>query len=1136
MNNVNNIQPSFKSEFSCTNNKTLIDAKAKMPFISLKKNTFSMTDIIPIHDPSNIKAINISDSYSTYNISRNKFNSLKSNPFNTIINNKKKNLKSKSYKNIINRHKIFSNSNISLDSSKNFQGKKITLMNYYKNNIKINKKNKILSQNKFNSVYTTSLMSSDCESTFGEKQIKFVKKIDLELYDILNNGNNRKTQYIFNSRNKNFSKSKLLESLVNSLSDIKCNSTMNNFKSIDENYGIFTNHYNHILKNEKSKLKQLFLEKTLDTITRKASYSNQKNTLISDENIYNLLIGEKKNLEKELSKFFGSNCEIKNFAKFFMDITGNKQIIPLINTAKKTNKRNKKINSRQLSTFQTQNKETEINKIISRKNNDIIFKKGNERQSNMRNLTLALLEQSKKKYGMKTFGNKDLKDLKSEIDNLGLKINNDFNEKKKNDNIADKKDDNINIKNNDSIINKNINQDTKKNSVYIIENKNNINEIESKNIINIDEESVSNENESHDINDIYDNNLKQKTLENTKKNNSKDKKIKINLWKNSISKNYLFQSNYAQTNVSKQEENIEKCSKEATNNLKKNKKNIKISKSTKNIQKKVKLKEAKFIITDKKIVFDEKISDDNNIDLQLVEKKPKNMTNVDSKEKAKSMNKNINHIKCNKDNLSSKKLDNHLDNSSIKKPKRSNTSHYTVFKLNRPIKIDTLQTKEKIKNKSTKKTIIQARKKIQPTISNKLFHVGYTSSIPKLKLFTNLGLNKRRRRKIISETEKNDNSDDDINIKKDYSFGKNEKEKYSIKNLKIIEEDVENLDISDLSSSSINDDEKYSTKMTKEEKIKHILKRKNKVLRFLQFLVLSKLDGLLMKDSLSKLLLDKDFRKGVESLKKQIMKGRKMNSIIKYECEYISDYEIIDYIFNSFSDSNSVYYQQKFNEIYKKKNAEKYFNKGKLIFLIDEMEERKNIRRKSLKAKSIIEREKEKEKENWKQKIFLRFLKRNKTVRSNKKERIKNDKEGKLNYDLFNNIDDIKEEEKKRILEKELGLISEFKYQISNTDNKELKEKLQNLLDQIEELKRKDIQLYIKTIKDNYEHYIGEIHELIEAKNMEERIRKFVGNLTYERSLINSQREILKNTIYIKDNTFHSSMESFSKNKFKGKK
>ena len=129
-----------------------------------------------------------------------------------------------------------------------------------------------------------------------------------------------------------------------------------------------------------------------------------------------------------------------------------------------------------------------------------------------------------------------------------------------------------------------------------------------------------------------------------------------------------------------------------------------------------------------------------------------------------------------------------------------------------------------------------------------------------------------------------------------------------------------------------------------------------------------------------------------------------------------------------------------------------------------------------------------------------------------------------------------KEEEKKRILEKELGLISEIKYQISNTDNKELKEKLQNLLDQIEELKRKDIQLYIKAIKDNYEHYLGEIHELIEAKNMEERIRKFVGNLKYERYLINSQREILKNTIYIKDNTFHSSLESFSKNKFQGKK
>ena len=82
------------------------------------------------------------------------------------------------------------------------------------------------------------------------------------------------------------------------------------------------------------------------------------------------------------------------------------------------------------------------------------------------------------------------------------------------------------------------------------------------------------------------------------------------------------------------------------------------------------------------------------------------------------------------------------------------------------------------------------------------------------------------------------------------------------------------------------------------------------------------------------------------------------------------------------------------------KNTEKYFNKGKLIFLIDEMEERKNIRRKSLKAKSIIEREKEKEKENWKQKIFLRFLKRNKTVKKaiEVKKNIEEDKE--INPDL----------------------------------------------------------------------------------------------------------------------------------------
>ena len=149
-------------------------------------------------------------------------------------------------------------------------------------------------------------------------------------------------------------------------------------------------------------------------------------------------------------------------------------------------------------------------------------------------------------------------------------------------------------------------------------------------------------------------------------------------------------------------------------------------------------------------------------------------------------------------------------------------------------------------------------------------------------------------------------------------------------------------------------------------------------------------------------------------------------------------------------------------------------------------------------------------------------------MRQNIKVRLKKGKKGKLNYEHFSNVKEIGEEERKRILEKEFGLISEIKYQISNTDNKELKESLQNLLEQIEDLKREDIKLYIQVIKDNYKHYLGEIQELIEAKNMEERIRKFMGNLSYERSIINSNREILKNSICIKDNMFHSSMGSFS--------
>ena len=105
-----------------------------------------------------------------------------------------------------------------------------------------------------------------------------------------------------------------------------------------------------------------------------------------------------------------------------------------------------------------------------------------------------------------------------------------------------------------------------------------------------------------------------------------------------------------------------------------------------------------------------------------------------------------------------------------------------------------------------------------------------------------------------------------------------------------------------------------------------------------------------------------------------------------------------------------------------------------------------------------------------------------------------------------------------------INLTNELKYQIEITQNQEGKNRFKILLDQIESLKNENVKDYIKFLRDNYDYYKGEIIELIKAREKEERINNFLLDLFENRDIISKRKTILEEMLHLEDNKFESSM------------
>jgi hypothetical protein len=119
------------------------------------------------------------------------------------------------------------------------------------------------------------------------------------------------------------------------------------------------------------------------------------------------------------------------------------------------------------------------------------------------------------------------------------------------------------------------------------------------------------------------------------------------------------------------------------------------------------------------------------------------------------------------------------------------------------------------------------------------------------------------------------------------------------------------------------------------------------------------------------------------------------------------------------------------------------------------------------------------------------------------------------------NIKNIKSEKNKLLIE-EMNLINEIKFYISTMDDPEKQKKFENLLKQIESLKKLNDKDYIKQIKESFGNFKIEIEDIFRAKEIEDRINGFVTNLDKEVNKVEIKRSFYENLLNIVDHKFKS--------------
>ena len=264
------------------------------------------------------------------------------------------------------------------------------------------------------------------------------------------------------------------------------------------------------------------------------------------------------------------------------------------------------------------------------------------------------------------------------------------------------------------------------------------------------------------------------------------------------------------------------------------------------------------------------------------------------------------------------------------------------------------------------------------------------------------------------------------------------------------------------------------------------------------------------KEDLIKFLIDKVFRNNFRLLKEQIIKLRELvrdsldpEGKDKKKKIYIKDLEIINYIYRYIKDKNSLFYKSIYKRIKKEQEEERKQNK---------MEGNYN---------KLIEMLKNSYVEGRKKNNFSLFSQRKREYSEDKtknKNTTKKFKKRKAHKDL----EYISQDEKKLLLLNEINLTNEIRYQISISNDKESKEKFKNLLNKIESLRKLSGDEYVKSLKENFLMFKDEAEEILNAKDIEERLNGFIDDLNFQRNNLKDKHRYIMSSMLIKDNKFLS--------------
>ena len=983
---------------------------------------------------------------------------------------------------------------LSRNSSKRLTGK-------IKSNLSLNSK-----KEKFNTIFNFKTTSE------SPKSVKlFLRKIDSELINI-----------IIKRKKKKLTNLKTFDNNFNNNLQIEDNFKTSKTEEINNNEILSQNENNYKSKKNKRMIKTNYIEQKIDKIFRKIYYYNQKNDLISKENIINLNQKEENSLINYKITKRDKQKKLLNKNK----ITGNVNTKIKLNNdlqvknnsiLNKLNKDKPEINSlRDENFFDDKNKKLNKNKIINKdmnlKANYNVEDDTKENEKNVDNYD----SQRDFTYNLNIFKSFDSigNDLENEnkevysrrfnsfstLFNNNLPIRNEFltngtnsseNQTINNKTEIEKENEiknsirkklftpkfirNINrnsiiYKKRKSIIegyllNYNIKSDNYLDNILNDKNKDNIINDKNKGKVNSVDEKLEAPNV---LNPEYKNQLIEKNGKSNYYNNNLNTIIK--------EKNSIFNNINTGLYLSKDYSN----KKEMNNFIN---------------QEQIKFKGKNEIINQQK--FEKNLSD---MHIIYEENEPeKNDENEENKYSYFFPNKkDINNIKSAKN----KDIDKYIAISNEDKiynkdnQNLSRNNKYSFFNNNKTEKPNVFNSnieKAKVSNNKElyKKNIYNNTKKSPQNSSQKI-----NSTIP----ITMNNETYKEKKDINEEEEINDELDNYNSNKKD--------KKEDIKINLSLNKDISIKELSFLENKKIDQNKKTDLiKQFKEKALFNLFSIVNKIFD-------ERRDLKLNIEILTKFLRIEDYKKYINILKLLMKKEKEKENSDNSTSEKEEDSEIINYIYNKFSDENSKFYL--------KPKKDNNININNLILETINNTSTINTRNNNLLSHKRYLTMSIRKRKSKKQTGKLATIKMDDKEINHKSIHIKknlNSSKKTIKQFINEGFDDA-DKQKKEYLTQKVSLTNELKYQIEITHDIDGKGRFQILLDQIQALKNDNLKDYIKSIREKYENLKKEMKKLISEREKEERINYFINGLIDERANINKLKKITGKNVTLEDYKF----------------